>query len=511
MTGLPDPAAACDSPVFILCTGRSGSTLLRFLLDAHPDLACPPETRLPWLTAQLASAWSVIEDAPMPSGQAGQAPVPEPVIHGLRQSLTPMMTSYLARRGKKRYCDKSLGGAQYAGLLRQVWPDAKFVCLYRYPMDVIGSGIEASPWGLGGYGFESYVAASPGNIVAALARYWADYTGAILSAEAELGEACLPVRYEDLVTDPEGQAERLFEFVGVAPVPGITDRCFTGERQRYGPGDYKIWNTAKVSATSVGRGWQVPARLIPAELLAVVNDLGEQLGYVQLDETWGVGNPPADLRVPVDASDPAPAPAVPATAVPPTAVPATATASRSGLAAQGEPFAAALAGGSAGQAGSVLTSRVQAGLLSLGEDFTRAWKPYSAESVILFATGPEPGGSTAWWRLDLGTGTAAAGTGDHAVDTDWSVTGSAGAWQRVLSDDLNLSVAFRGGELRYADKGDHGVGSAGADNRVAMIAELLGITRWLRRVQQARPADDLDHPAQQIRSVMSPSKRARRP
>jgi hypothetical protein len=67
---------------------------------------------------------------------------------------------------------------------------------------------------------------------------------------------------------------------------------------------------------------------------------------------------------------------------------------------------------------------------------------------------------------------------DRAVDTDWSVTGSADAWQRVLSGDLNLSVAFRGGELRYADKGDCGVGSAGADNRVAMITELLGITRW---------------------------------
>jgi hypothetical protein len=34
-------------PVFVLCMARSGSTLLRFLLDAHPELACPPETMLP--------------------------------------------------------------------------------------------------------------------------------------------------------------------------------------------------------------------------------------------------------------------------------------------------------------------------------------------------------------------------------------------------------------------------------------------------------------------------------
>ncbi|HEV3381625.1 MAG TPA: sulfotransferase [Trebonia sp.] len=440
MTGLSGSHAECDSPIFTLCTGRSGSTLLRFLLDAHPDLACPPETRIPWLCSQLASAWSVIEDAPMPSGNASLAAVPEPVIHGLRQSLTPMMTSYLSRRGKKRYCDKSLGGAQHAGLLRQVWPGAKFICLYRHPMDMISSGIEASPWGMGSYGFESYVAASPGNIVAALARYWADYAGATLAAEAQLGEDCLPVRYEDLVSDPEEQAERIFEFLGVAPVPGITEHCFTADRQRYGPGDYKIWSTTRVSASSVGRGWQVPARLIPAELKAVINDLAEQLGYVQVDETWGIGSPPADLRIPVDGSDPVPAPP--------------------------------------GQASTVLAARIQSGLLSLGEEFTRTWKSCSAESVLLFATAPEPGGSTAWWRLDLDAGTVTAGAGDHAVDTDWSVTGSAEAWQRVLDDDLNLSAAFRGGELRYADKGDHGAGSAGANVRVALLAELLGITRW---------------------------------
>jgi hypothetical protein len=32
------PTAGRPDPVFVLCMGRSGSTLLRFLLDAHPDL-----------------------------------------------------------------------------------------------------------------------------------------------------------------------------------------------------------------------------------------------------------------------------------------------------------------------------------------------------------------------------------------------------------------------------------------------------------------------------------------
>lgn len=44
------------SSVFVPCMGRSGSTLLRFVLDSHPELACPPETSLPALCSQLPAA-----------------------------------------------------------------------------------------------------------------------------------------------------------------------------------------------------------------------------------------------------------------------------------------------------------------------------------------------------------------------------------------------------------------------------------------------------------------------
>lgn len=309
-------AVAGDDPVFVLCGGRSGSTLLRFLLDSHPALACPPETRIPWLCTQLASAWSVIEDAPLhsagragdgdaghrdaghgDSGDGGTGLAPEPVLAGLRQSFNPMIASCLSRAGKQRYCDKSLGGAVHAALLRQVWPRAAFIGLHRHPMDVIGSGIEASPWGLSGYGFESYVVGSPGNSVAALARYWADYTAAIIAAEDELGTACTRLRYEDLVAEPEAEAKRLFEFLGVEPVPGITETIFSFQRQRSGPGDQKIWSTSRIDADSVGRGWAVPAGLIPPPLLASVNELAEKLGYLAVGQDWGSGDKPAEVRV----------------------------------------------------------------------------------------------------------------------------------------------------------------------------------------------------------------------
>ena len=89
-------------PVFVLCMGRSGSTLLRFLLDAHPELACPPETSLPALCAQLAVVWSLIEGAPL-SGNRGDAPpqVPDAAVAGIRHMVDMMTGSYLARKGKR--------------------------------------------------------------------------------------------------------------------------------------------------------------------------------------------------------------------------------------------------------------------------------------------------------------------------------------------------------------------------------------------------------------------------
>src|SRR5262249_9038920 len=149
--------------------------------------------------------------------------------------------------------------ARFAELLLRVYPEAKFVCLYRHPMDVIASGMEACPWGLNGYGFDPYIATTPGNAVMALARYWADNVAITLATEERFSDRCLRVRYEDLVIDPERVAAGLFAFLEAAPAPGISARCFSAERERFGPADYKIWYTSDISSDSLGRGWSVPA------------------------------------------------------------------------------------------------------------------------------------------------------------------------------------------------------------------------------------------------------------
>jgi len=433
-------------PVFVLCGGRSGSTLLRFLLDAHPDLACPPETNLPGMAGQLATVWSLIAGAPLSSERGDEPPViPDEAIRGVRRALDEMIGSYLARRGKKRYCDKSLGTARFAELLLRIYPQAKFLCLYRHPMDVIASGIEACPWGLNGYGFDPYIASTPGNAVWALARFWADNVAAISAAEEQFAGSCHRVRYEDLVADPEGVADGIFRFLGVAPAPGISTSCFAPERERFGPADYKIWHTSQISAGSVGRGWSVPVGMLPPPVLGQVNELAGKLGYVRVDEKWGTAAMPSDLLAD-DGQDPGLA--VRAAAVP---VPS-----------------ADLVGG-----------HLSAALSRMDEEFRARWAPCVTESFTVAALPPAGDFSAGvrQWRVDLAAGVVSAQAGSGADDdTAWDIVGSADAWRAVLGGRMNLGVALRRCELRYCDADESGQGGpVAADARIGMLSELLGL------------------------------------
>jgi hypothetical protein len=493
-----DGRGASADPVFVLCMGRTGSTLLRFLLDAHPDLACPPETNVPALCGQLANVWALIEGAPLSANRGDEPPeIPDSVIAGVRETMDRMVGSYLRRRGKKRYCDKSLGTARWSYLMSRVWPEAKFICLFRHPMDVVASGIEACPWGLNGYGFDQYIAETPGNSVHAMARFWMDNAASILSAQEQWPERCHRIRYEDMTGDPQAAADELFEFLGVAKVPDIGDKIFAAERERSGPSDYKIWHTSAISTDSVGRGWTVPAGMIAPPLRAMISECCGRLGYLPVDDQWGTADQPADLRVPARA-------------------PVAESGKTQLIAAASEPEAAEIA--------PLLIERLRTGIKRTGPQFAARWEPCGQDSVLVVAT-PEAGhGPAAHWQVDVAAGTVTieepdlpgpSGEAPHATtdaaeavadtaaesagtaeagreaageDNAWEVIASAGTWQQVLTGKVNLSVALRRHMIRYCDQGD--TGPVTADTRVAMLADLLGLTSWGRGSGAGQAAAD---------------------
>lgn len=436
-------STATDVPVFVFCMGRSGSTLLRFLLDAHPDLACPPETSLPALCGQLAVVWSLIEGAPLSLNRGDTPPqVPDAAIAGIRHMVDMMTGSYLVRRGKSRFCDKSLGSARFVDLLVRVYPEAKFICLYRHPMDMIRSGIDACPWGLNGYGFDQYIGSSPGNAVFALARYWLENATLIVAAENQYPDRCHRVRYEDLVSNPEKMAEEIYAFIGVSAIPGISMTCFSADRERFGPADYKIWATSGITTNSVGKGESIPAGLIPPPMVSSINDLANQLGYRSIDEDWGTPGKPLDPRLPET-------------------MPAGATTESVGL----EDLDLETR---------ILDQRLRVGMDKVGSLALSRLDASAVGKFLVVSRGM--GGSEARWLVDLDAQVVTSADVDPD-DTVWNVLGSPETWNAVLSGHTNLHMALRRYDLRYCstDEDDTVV----TETRLRLLADLLGLSTWL--------------------------------
>jgi hypothetical protein len=435
--------------------GRSGSTLLRFLLDAHPELACPPETSLPALCGQLSVVWSLIEGAPLAAERDAAPPrVPDAAVAGIRRMLDEMTGSYLARRGKRLFCDKSLGSARNADLLTQIYPGARFLCLYRHPMDVIRSGIDACPWGLNGYGFDQYIVGSPGNAVLALARYWLDNAMLIHEVEQTQPERCHRIRYEDLVEDPEDVMQKAYAFIGVQSSPGVAQACFSDDRERFGPADHKIWATSQISGDSVGRGGSVPAGLIAPPVTAAINELTAKLGYLPVGADWGTPGSPADPRVPES---------IRGAVVP--------------------------SGGGPTPGAESLQECLRSRIEGADERFASQWESCTAEKFLIVSR-TAIGGSETQWLVDIAARTITVedlsdegDVGEDGTDDDddyvtWSILGSPQTWEAVLSGQLNLHAALRHNDLRYCPAGtDSPVLS---QTRIAMLTDLLGLGAWAR-------------------------------
>ena len=183
------------APVFVVCNARSGSTLLRWLIDAHDEISCPGETDV----AALLHAY-------VDSAQAAGLSIEDSLARA-RSVVDDLMAAHLSCHGKSRWCDKSLSNVAALDRLAEAWPEARFVLLHRHAMDVIASALEASEWGLDSFGLASYAQMSPTNGVIAVAGYWIERTAAMLDFEARHPGRCLRLRYEDLVTRTDESME----------------------------------------------------------------------------------------------------------------------------------------------------------------------------------------------------------------------------------------------------------------------------------------------------------------
>jgi hypothetical protein len=419
--------------VFVLTASRSGSTLLRFLLDSHPVLAAPPETSVCLAVSQLARTIEVLDNAGSPSQPVTSASEPSPeALAEIRDVVDRAYGRYLKRRGKQRWCDKSLDNYMNAELLSLVYPEAKFICLFRHCMDVVASGVEVCPWGLHRHGFDAYVSQFPGNSVAAIGSYWLACAQGITGFADKHPERCHRVRYEDLVTAPEETMAGVFGFLEVEQVPGISEAAFDTPHEGNGPGDEKIWFTTGVTSVSMGRGDTVPVQALPGPLLDGINGALGQLGYRQVDDKWNI-TPGRDPR--------ADAPGQPAAAPAGEESPEVAEAVRE------------------------IRERVDAGSLVAMDQIVSRWPALAGQTVVIVIHGEH--------RERQEVRCVFPGP-DAAPEPVATIIADAGTWRSLLNGTTNVVSEMAGSRLRCENNRDsHRIRS----DEVHAIAALLGIAK----------------------------------
>jgi LPS sulfotransferase NodH len=231
-------------PAFIMCTLRSGSTLLRVLLNSHSQLHAPHELHLRYVNVKLAATWSKRSMKEM--GLDADA---------LRYLLWDrILHRELAASGKRYVVDKTPNNVFIADRIMECWPDARFVYLLRHPAAIARSRLKVRP------------NAHPERNVDLIRRYCEALERA---RQAHPG---VTVRYEDLTTDPAAVTRRVCEFLDVPwEAEMLAYGRFEHGRYRAGLGDW---------ADKIRSGRVQAAEPPPEEIPELLRDASAAWGYL---------------------------------------------------------------------------------------------------------------------------------------------------------------------------------------------------------------------------------------
>jgi hypothetical protein len=262
--------------IVILGMLRSGTTLMRRILDAHPAICCPPETNLLSAAARFlheeAFAGGVTTGVLSGLGFAGIAE--QVVIARLRELIFGFLQDICRQRRKKRWAEKTAFNIFHLDQIERLClGPCRFLCLVRHPLDVVCSIKELTDK------MEMYVAELHMYIrqypapLEAFAHAWVDMHARLRRFVTDHPDDCLLLKYEDLVRNPVEELQRVFDFLGEpADVPAVLTQALH-EMEAIGLGDWKTYQHRAIHTASVGR-WQ---RLMPSTLRRLVNILAAEM------------------------------------------------------------------------------------------------------------------------------------------------------------------------------------------------------------------------------------------
>jgi hypothetical protein len=195
---------------FVVGAARSGTTMLRLMLDAHGELAIPPETGfVPQLTdaARRGAGPDEVAELLISHRRFGDFGFEPDEIRAMfsgiepfriRKAIRAFYRTYAERQGKSRWGDKTPAYALRMREIARVLPEAHFIHLIRDGRDVRLSQL-----------------ANNTTTPPPAGRHAQRWKKRVRTAQRQ-GSAVdhyMEVRFEDVLTDTEAQIRRMCEFV----------------------------------------------------------------------------------------------------------------------------------------------------------------------------------------------------------------------------------------------------------------------------------------------------------
>ena len=256
------PYTSSERHVVVGACPRSGTTLLRRILDRHPSLCCGPETSVLLPTRFILPALSARSG--IPEGELRTMLRSSPSQGAFVDSFA---SRYRSDQGKGRWAEKTPMNVRHFGWVLERFPDVRLIHVIRDGRDVVCSLAEHPDWRWVDGRWLKELKPRP---MEDYARTWVRFTGDGIRFRGD--PRYHEIRYEDLVARPEATLRAAMEFIGepfdetlLEPDPG-RDAVASPDR-------------GEVTGASVGRWRRDLSEATMAKILPLMRPRLVELGY----------------------------------------------------------------------------------------------------------------------------------------------------------------------------------------------------------------------------------------
>ena len=265
------------SPIFVGGAGRSGTTLLRVILDSHHNIACGPELKVIPTLCGLWHDFQTSMAAPLREYLLTQQDVNDIV----GQMILRLLEKYRLQSGKSRVAEKSPNNVYFFEHLNHMFPESPLIHVIRDGRDVVCS-LLTMDW----FNPKNGQRLKHTTDARHAAEYWANSVRAGQAAARQkpsVARRYMELRYEALVTDPAPTLRQLFDFLGEPWDPAVLQYH---EKGRNLAGESSASQVSRELYTSAVGRWQRDLKAEDrAAIKDVAGDLLVELGYAR-DNDW---------------------------------------------------------------------------------------------------------------------------------------------------------------------------------------------------------------------------------